>query len=48
MLTQATEFVNEIDLRHKRLCHMSEKRMSILTKKNVLFGVVNTQFHPGK
>jgi len=38
----AAEFVNGIDLSHKRLCHMSEKEMPSLARKNVLSGVGKT------
>ena len=38
-IVHATEFVDGTDLWHKRLCHMSEKGMSALARKNVLSGV---------
>ena len=40
-IVNATEFVDGTDLWHKRLCHMSEKGMTALAKKNVLSGVKN-------
>jgi len=35
-VVHAVEFVDETDLWHNRLCHMSEKGMFALAKKNVL------------
>ena len=38
-VVHAAEFVDGIDLWHKRLCHMSEKGTSSLVRKNVLSDV---------
>ena len=37
----AAEFVDGTNLWHKRLCHMSEKGMTVLAKKNLLSDVKN-------
>jgi len=41
-VVHAVEFVDGTNLRHKRVCHMSEKGMATLVKKNVLSGVEKT------
>ena len=38
-MVNAVEKDSTVELWHKRLSHMSEKGMAILTKKNVLSGV---------
>ena len=41
-VVHAAEFVDGTDLWHKRLCHMSEKGMSTLARKNMLSGIRKT------
>ena len=36
-IVNAVENANTVELQHKRLSHMSEKRMNVLTKKKKLF-----------